>query len=251
VGTTTTGALDPVPEIAAVCRAHDLWLHVDAAYGGYWRLVSELADVVPDMSLADSLVINPHKVLYAPMEVSALYCRRPDALAGTFRLVPEYLRTQPDSGATDYMDRSLQLGRSFRALKVWWIIRSYGVDGLRERLAHSVRLARLLRSWAEEDPDWTCPAESPLPLVCLRYEPRWLHSYRATEPDSYRKRAAELNERILTIVNQSGDVFLSHGELRDGYAIRVSIGNIRTTTEDVDKLWRALRKAAAQADQPD
>jgi aromatic-L-amino-acid/L-tryptophan decarboxylase len=248
VGTTTTAAIDPLAEISSVCREHGVWLHTDAAYGGFWRLAPNLAGVVPDLSVADSVVVNPHKCLYAPMEVTALYCRRRDALADTFRLVPEYLRTESGDAATDFMDRSLQLGRSFRALKVWWIVRSYGMAGLRERMARAVQLARQLCDLVDEDPQWGRPARSDLPLVCLRYQPDWLRRIRETDPDGFRKRMGELNERVLTIVNRSGKAFVSRGELRDGSTIRVSIGNIRTTGEDVDRLWRTLREAAATAE---
>jgi aromatic-L-amino-acid/L-tryptophan decarboxylase len=237
VGTTTTGALDPVERIHQVCRGHGLWLHVDGAYGGFWRMVPRLAGVLPDLRGCDSLVVNPHKCLYAPMEVTALYCRRRDALANSFRLVPEYLRTDPGDAATDFMDRSLQLGRSFRALKLWWIIRGYGIQGLRARLERSADLADGLREQVAREPHWEIPASSPLPLVCLRHRP----------PGAKTEEEVDCaNESIVHDLNASGEVFLSHGRTRAGYTIRVSIGNIRTSEEDVAKLWAALRRSAAR-----
>ena len=237
VGTTAAGAADPVEDLAAICAEHGLWLHVDAAYGGFWRLVPHLHDRLPALDRADSIVVNPHKVLYAPLEVSALYSRRKGALANTFRLVPEYLETEHVDGAIDFMDFSPQLGRSFRALKLWWIVRSFGTAGLSQRLAHSCRLADELRSAIAADPDWELPFASPYPLVCLRY----LGRGRNAEGDA-------VNSEIVRRVNQSGRAFVSHAVLRDGYVIRVSIGNIRTRQEDVDALWTLLRETAAEVD---
>jgi aromatic-L-amino-acid/L-tryptophan decarboxylase len=178
------------------------------------------------------VVANPHKTLYAPLEVTALYCRRAGALANTFRLVPEYLSVDAGDGAVDYMNYSPQLGRSFRALKLWWIIRAYGLRGLAERLAHACELADRLRAAADEDPDWRRPADSPYPLVCLRYQP----------PGADRAVADALNAQIVARVNASGRAFVSHAVLREGYVIRVSVGNIRTTLEDVARLWDLLRQ---------
>lgn len=176
VGTTAVGAIDSLEEIAEVCHKHDVWLHVDAAWGGFWRLVPDLKRHVGDLHLGDSLVVNPHKVLFTPLETTCLYCKRRDALANSFRLVPEYLRTPPDDGAVDYMNHSLQLGRSFRALKLWWIIRSFGKAGLERRLGESMRLARWLERQISEHPDFECPVASPLPLVCIRYLPNGLRT---------------------------------------------------------------------------
>jgi aromatic-L-amino-acid decarboxylase len=209
---------------------------VDAAYGGFWRLVPELRERVPDLAVADSVVANPHKVLYAPLEVTALYCRRAGALPNTFRLVPEYLRVDAGEGAVDYMNYSPQLGRAFRALKLWWIIRSYGLRGLAARLARACELADWLRAAADEDPDWQRPADSPYPLVCLRYQPVVDRMDRAS--------ANALNAEIVARVNASGRAFVSHAVLREGYVIRVSVGNIRTTQEDVARLWDLLRQTA-------
>ncbi len=245
VGTTSTASVDPVAAIAAVCREYDLWLHVDAAYGGFWSLVPEARKAAGDLSLGDSLVVNPHKTLYAPMEVTAFYCKRPGALRDTFSLIPEYLRTPPDPLATNYMDFSLQLGRSFRALKVWWVIRTFGVAGLRRRMAEHIRLARALESWAAADPNWVVPATSPYPLVCLRAVPA---AWRAAAADpatqaAVQARVARLNQAILDRVNAGGRAYISHTVLRDGYTLRVSIGNIRTAEPHIRALWDQLRSA--------
>ncbi|MFE6613319.1 pyridoxal phosphate-dependent decarboxylase family protein [Amycolatopsis sp. NPDC057786] len=241
-GTTSTGAIDPVPELARVCAERNVWLHVDAAYGGFWRLVERLGPELADLAAADSVVVNPHKVLFCPMEVSALYCRRGGALADAFRLVPEYLRTSPDEGSVDYMDHSLQLGRQFRALKVWWVVRCFGRAGLARRLTDRVDYADWLRSEAHANPEWTVAAESVLPLVCLRYDP-------GTAPPSgvdRREWVDGLNESICAAVHRSGRSFVSHTVLDTGYVIRVSIGNIQTTGEDIRDLWSLLKETAAQ-----
>jgi aromatic-L-amino-acid decarboxylase len=247
VGTTSTGAADPITEIHEVCARHGVWLHVDAAFGGFWRMAPSLAADAEDLAPADSIVVNPHKCLYVPKEASALYCRRRGDLANTFRLVPEYLTSDHDADTVDFMDRSPQLGRSFRALKIWWVIRSYGRAGLAARLEHSVQLAAWLRRAAAAHPDWREVAGSPFPLVCLRYVPRELEVEPKVSAEARRARINKINARILQIVNDSGTAFISHTVLEDGYAIRVSIGNIHTGTGDIDRLWEHLNDAAQKA----
>lgn len=249
VGTTATGAIDPLPALSEICSEHRVWLHVDAAYGGFWRLVPELAPAIDPLSVADSIVVNPHKCLFTPLEVTALYTRRKDALANTFRLVPEFLRTTDSDQTVDFMDHSLQLGRSFRALKLWWVIRSFGRAGLVNRLSYSAQLARSLRERIEDHPDWRSVTPSALPLICLRYVPRDLDGIDGERHQWARDRIDTLNARILADVNRSGLAFLSHTVLRDGYVLRVSIGNIQTTAEDIDRLWDTLNAAAARCTQ--
>lgn len=232
VGTTATGAVDPVEPIGAVAHEHGAWLHIDAAYGGFWSLVPDVAPMSGDLSVGDSLLVNPHKTLYVPLEATAFFCRRRGVLRDAFSVVPEYLRSEPDPEATNFMDYSLQLGRSFRALKIWWVVRTFGLSGIRRRMVEHVRLARLLESWAEADPDWRLPARSPYPLVCLRAEPA------GVAPGDL----DALNQRVLERVNHAG-AFVSHAVLREGYTIRVSIGNIRTAERHVEQLWRDLREA--------
>lgn len=234
VGTTSVGAADPVAGIAEVCARHGVWLHVDAAFGGFWGMAPSLAGAVEDVTAADSLVVNPHKCLYIPMEATALYCRRRGALANTFRLVPEYLSSPQDADTVDYMDLSPQLGRSFRALKLWWVIRSFGRAGLAERLEHSVHLADWLREEVTRHPDWRSPVTSIYPLVCLRFEPPGLPA----------AAVGALNAEIVDELNASGRAFVSHAVIADGYVIRVSIGNIHTTRADVERLWRCLTEIA-------
>jgi len=244
VGTTSVGAADPVGPIAEICAEYGVWLHVDAAYGGFWRLAPSLTDLVEDLSVADSLVVNPHKCLYVPLEVTSLLCRRRGALANTFRLVPEYLTSHQDAEIVDYMDLSPQLGRSFRALKLWWVIRSYGRVGLAARLEHSVDLAGRLRVAAAADPQWYSPIDSVYPLVCLRFEPDWLRADRLLDAATRRALVQAMNTEIVDAINASGRAFVSHAVIDDGYVIRVSIGNIHTTAADVERLWRQLTQTA-------
>ncbi|MFJ3951893.1 pyridoxal phosphate-dependent decarboxylase family protein [Streptomyces libani] len=242
VGTTSVGAIDPIEDIAEVCAAHGTWLHVDAAYGGFWRLAPQVGPQLPDLSRADSLVANPHKVLMCPMEASALFCRHRDALTNTFRVVPEYLRTRHEDGSVDFMNYSLQLGRQFRALKLWWLIKSFGVSGLTDRLSAAAALAEGLRDRARSDPDWVVENDTPFPLVCLRYQP---HDQELDPRD-----VDELNRRIHRAVNEAGCSFVSHTVVPSGYAIRVSIGNIHTTEADIHALWAELTAAARRCAVP-
>jgi aromatic-L-amino-acid decarboxylase len=247
VGTTSTASVDPLAPISAICQAHNLWLHVDAAYGGFWGLVPEARGAGGDLSLGDSLIVNPHKTLYTPLEVTAFYCRRKGALRVTFSLVPEYLRTAPDPLATNYMDFSLQLGRSFRALKLWWVIRTFGVAGLRRRMAEHIRLARQLEAWAAADPDWRVLSTSPYPLVCLQALPAaWRAAYADPAQHATVQQAVDrLNAMLMERVNAAGHSFLSHTVLREGYTLRIAIGNIRTEEQHIRGLWDELRATLA------
>ncbi|TSB31328.1 pyridoxal phosphate-dependent decarboxylase family protein [Streptomyces benahoarensis] len=237
VGTTSTGGIDPLDDIAELCTRHGVWLHVDAAYGGFWRLAGPVRPHLPDLAVADSLVANPHKVLLCPMEASALLSRHRDALTNTFRLVPEYLTTRHEDGGVDFMNYSLQLGRQFRALKLWWILKTFGTDGIAARLTASTTLADRLRSVAAAAPHWQVTnAHTPFPLVCLRYAPDGLD----------RTATDDLNRRIHHRVNAGHRSYVSHTVTDDGYVIRVSIGNIHTRAEDIDALWDELTAAARQ-----
>lgn len=244
VGTTSVAAADPLEPIARICRRHGIWLHVDAAYGGMYTLASKLRDGLEDVSVGDSLVVNPQKTLFVPLDSTALFCRRPGALANTFRLVPEYLTSTHTGDVFDYMDLSPQLGRGFRALKLWWVVRAFGREGLGSRLDRFVDLADALRQWAGRHPDWSCPAPSPYPLVCLRYEPERITSDTGLTDERRREVLDALNARIVSAVNDSGTAYVSHSVIREGYVIRVAVGNIHTDRDDVGKLWDLLTATA-------
>ncbi|WP_007024406.1 pyridoxal phosphate-dependent decarboxylase family protein [Saccharomonospora iraqiensis] len=233
LGTTNVAAIDPVEEIVDVCRAEHVWLHVDAAYGGFWRIVPEIAGMLPSLAGADSVVANPHKVLFCPMEASALFVRHPGALRETFSLVPEYLRTSTGDDRLDHMNYSLQLGRQFRALKVWWVLQSFGREGLRSRLERAVRLAESLTTKVDEHPHWRSAHRSPLPLVTMVYDDP------ARGADEGDRVAAEVHR----LVNAEGSSAVSHTRYQGRYALRVSIGNIHTAHRHIESLWDSIRRA--------
>lgn len=247
VGTTSTGAVDPVAELAEVCRRHDVWLHVDAAFGGFYNIVPEVRAKVGALHGADSLVVNPHKVLFTPLEVTAFYCKRKGALAAAFSLIPPYLRTDDGDGVVNPMDFTLQLGRRFNALKVWWVIRAFGLNGLRSRMEHQLRLTDKLRSLMAEHPDFetfdeATNYETPYPLLCFRIFPR---EWRGRSATDLRPALDRLNEALMNRVNADGRHFISHTVVREGYILRVSIGNVRTDEGHIESLWRALQEASA------
>lgn len=251
-GTTSTGAVDPLADVGAICREYGLWLHVDAAYGGLYNVVPEIKAQVDDFAVADSIVINPHKVMFTPLEVTALFSRRQGVLANAFSLVPEYLRTEPQDGSVNYMDFSLQLGRSFRALKLWWVIRNFGREGIARRMAEHRRLALGLAAEMRAHPDFVLVGESPYPLVCFRAFPRDLQAeWSEASPERRREIRAyvdRLNMATMERVNADLMQFITHSGLHDGYILRVAIGNIRTEEGHVTALWEKIQQAAAAAD---
>jgi len=226
IGTTGAAAVDPVPAIADACEAAGTWLHVDAAYAGAAAVCPELRHHFDGWERADSIGVNPHKWLGVPMDCSALWTRRPDDFRRAFSLVPEFLQSPDD--AVSLSELSIPLGRRFRALKLWAVLRCYGRSGLQERIREHVRLAALFESWVRDEPGWEIVAPRLFSLVCFK-----------------REGADEENERLLERVNASGEVFLSHARLGDRYALRLAVGNFRTTEDDVRLAWDVLRREAA------
>jgi aromatic-L-amino-acid decarboxylase len=209
---------------------------VDAAYAGVTTLVPACRAQFQGWEQADSIVVNPHKWLFTPVDCSAFYCRHPAVLKRAFSLVPSYLQTAEGSAVENYMDWGPQLGRRFRALKLWLVLRTFGRSGIETRLREHMRLARELAGWIDADPDWDRLAPVPFSTVVLRLRPRdW------AEDDP---RLNGLNERLLDAVNASGEVFLSHVLLGGRYALRVAIGNIRTEARHVARAWAILRAEA-------
>ena len=238
VGTTSTSSVDPVPAIVEICEKHAMWLHVDAAYAGSAAIVPELRQILDGCDRADSLVLNPHKWLFTPFDLSVLYCRHMDLLRRAFSLVPEYLRTPEQEKVRSGSDYGVQLGRRFRALKLWMIIRYFGHEGLAARIREHCRLARLLASWIEESSDWELMAPVPFALVCFRACPRVEGESEAVQA----KRLDALNEAIMHGVNATGKAFLSHTKLNDKLTLRLSIGNIRTAERHVRQAWELLNE---------
>ena len=238
VGTTSTTSVDPVAKIADVCRRESVWLHVDAAYAGTAAIVPEKASILQGCEQADSLVVNPHKWLFTPFDLSAFYCRRMDVVRATFALTPDYLVTT-ETGVTNLMDTGVQLGRRFRALKLWAVLRYFGAAGIRSRLKEHMRLAQLFSGWVDDSDDFERLAPGPLSVVCFRARPATL-AWTDTQLDA-------LNARILDAVNASGEVFLSHTQLDGRFALRLAVGHIRTAEHHVRRAWELLNEAMIRA----
>jgi len=236
VGTTSTTSIDPVSAIADVCARERLWLHVDAAYAGSAAVVPELRGLLQGCERADSLVMNPHKWLFVPVDLSAFYTRRPDVVKAAFSLVPEYLRTAEEAVAPNMMDYGVSLGRRFRALKLWMVIRAFGHEGLAARIREHVRLARVFRGWVEEDRAFEVMAPTPLSVVCFRWRGDGLSLADADRA----------NEKILDSVNLSGEAYLSHTKLGGRTVLRLAIGNIRTEERHIEKAWEQIKNAVGR-----
>ncbi len=237
VGTTSTASVDPVAEIAGVCRAHGLWLHVDAAYGGPLAMLPERREVMAGAELADSVIVNGHKWLFIPLDFSALYTRRADVLRSVFSLTPEYLRGDAGaSGVVNYMDYGIQLGRRFRALKAWTALRAFGREGLESRIREHRRLACLFAEWIEREPYYSIVAPVTMAVVCFLFEP----------PGMSAERCDALNERIVEAVNASGDAYLTHTTLCARRAMRIGVGNVLTTERHLAHVWHRIKEEAAR-----
>ena len=233
VGTTSTTSIDPVPAIADLCERHNLWLHVDAAYGGVAAILPEMRWVLDGVERADSLVVNPHKWLFTPVDLSAFYCRRLDVVKDAFSLVPEYLRTAEEDEVRDYMNYGPQLGRRFRALKLWFVLRTFGKAGITVRLRRHIALAQLFASWVAADPDWELMAPTPFSTVSFRSHP-------AHVPEGS---LDALNEAVEEHVNATGEAFLAHTVLNGKVVLRLAIGNLRTEERHIERVWELLRGA--------
>jgi aromatic-L-amino-acid decarboxylase len=229
VGTTSTTSIDPIPAIADVADKHGMWLHVDAAYAGGAAIVPEFRHIFAGVERAHSVVMNAHKWLFTPMDLSVFYTRRPDILRRAFSLVPDYLETPEDPRAINLMDYAIPLGRRFRALKLWFVMRYFGREGICTAIRSQVGMAKKFAGWVDADPRFERVAPAPLSVVCFRY-----------------KGTDEQNEAILDAVNASGKVFLSHTRLNGQFVIRLAIGNLGTGREDVEQAWELLRQAAPE-----
>jgi len=231
VGTTSTASIDPVNEIAAVCAEYQMWLHIDEAYGGGLAVLPECEFVTNGFDLADSIVVNPHKMLFVPFDFSALYVRDIDRLRRVFTLVPEYLRGDAAGAEINYMDYGVQLGRRFRALKAWMVWRAFGREGLAARIREQVRLAQVFASWVKEDPRFELSAPVMMGVVCFR-----LKAADNTEAD--RK-----NARTVETINATGQTYLMQTKLKGRIVMRLGLGNILTTEDHVRRAWEIIQGA--------
>lgn len=241
VGTTSTTSVDPVPEIAAVCRDHGLWLHVDAAYAGSAALCNEHSWCLQGCDEADSLVFNPHKWLFVPIDASALFTKHPEVFKRAFSLVPEYLTTPMSGQVVDLMDYGVQLGRRFRALKVWWVLRTFGRSGLESALRQHIGMAQEFAAWVDAEPLLERTAPTPFSVICFRARPPHLED--GPELDGY-------NMKLMERINASGKVFLSHTRLDCGISLRVAIGNLGTDRGDLERCRSLILKGIACLSNP-
>ena len=241
IGTTSTAASDPVEEIADFCRAQNVWLHVDAAYGGALALLPEYARLARMLAAADSLVVNPHKWLFVPLDFSALYTRKPELLRATFSLVPEYLRGDAERGEVNYMDYGVQLGRRFRALKAWAVFKTFGRAGIESRIREHLRLAHLFARGVAETDGFALTAVPEMAVVCFRALPE--PGLGAAEKDAC---SDELNRALVEAVNATGRAYLTHTSLRGRVTARIAVGNVLTEERHIAGLLALLEEEAAR-----
>ncbi|MCY4009596.1 MAG: pyridoxal-dependent decarboxylase [Anaerolineaceae bacterium] len=234
IGTTSTTSVDPIPQMAQLCKRHQLWLHVDAAYAGVVALLDEHADLLQGCEQADSIVTNPHKWLFTNVDCSVFWLKRPNLLKRAFSVVPQYLQSAGE--INNYMDWGVQLGRRFRALKLWFVLRYYGRRGLAHHIREHIRLARLLADWIDGSPHFERLAPVPFSTVCFRYAP----------PHTDESEKDELNRKMHSLINESGAAFISQTVLNDRFTLRVAIGNIQTQEKHIRALWQLLQDTAAQ-----
>ncbi|NWG27289.1 MAG: amino acid decarboxylase [Ignavibacteriaceae bacterium] len=231
VGTTSTTSVDPVEEIAAICEKNNLWLHVDAAYAGVTAMIPEMKWITKGWESADSIVINPHKWMFTPMDLSVYFTRKPEILKQAFSLVPEYLKTNKDDEVENLMDYGIQLGRRFRSLKLWFIIRYFGVEGLAERIKAHIELAQEFAKWVDYEKDFERMAPVPFSTICFRYNPG-----NKTEEE-----LNKLNEKLLEDINASGKILLSHTKLNGKFVIRLTIGSIRHERRHIEEAYKLIK----------
>ena len=229
VGTTATTSVDPVPAIAEICRARKIWLHVDAAYAGSAAVAEEFRWALAGCEHADSMVTNPHKWMFTPVDCSVFYTRHPDVLRRAFSLVPDYLATAEDPRAVNLMDYGVALGRRFRALKLWFVMRSYGREGIAATIREHVRMAQAVAARADAHPRFERTAPTPFSTICFRYQG-----------------SDDENRRIQEAVNESGEFFISGTKLHGRYTLRMAIGNMHTTQAHVDRAWELIQAEAAK-----
>lgn len=231
VGTTSTTSIDPVSEIAAICKSENIWLHVDAAHAGSAAIVPEMKYLLDGVEGADSLVVNPHKWMFMPIDISVLFTKHKGVLKQAFSIIPDYLKTDEDDVVTNYMDYGIQLGRRFRSLKLWFVIRRYGTEGLIEIIREHLRIGRLLSKWIDESENFELLAPTPLSTICFRAIP---------SKDISESELNTFNKNLMDNINSSGKVFLSHTVLNGKFTIRIVISGVRTEEKHVREVFEVI-----------
>ncbi|MCF6270174.1 MAG: pyridoxal-dependent decarboxylase [Melioribacteraceae bacterium] len=231
IGTTSTTSIDPVKEIASICKSENIWLHVDAAHAGVAAVVPEMQYILDGVEEADSFLLNPHKWMFMPIDISVLYTKHKGILKQAFSIIPDYLKTDEDNEVVNYMDYGIQLGRRFRSLKLWFVIRHYGTDGLIEIIREHLRLGKLFSKWIEESPFFELLAPTPLSTICFRGVPKKIQS--ENELNLF-------NKTLMNNINATGESYLSHTILNGKFTIRVVISGIRTEEKHVKEVFEVL-----------
>jgi aromatic-L-amino-acid decarboxylase len=233
LGTTGSTAVDPLPEIAEICCQHDIWLHIDAAYAGSALILEEYRWMIKGIDKADSFVFNPHKWLFTNFDCSAYFVKDSKALLRTLAILPEYLKTKTEGEVKDYCDWGVPLGRRFRALKLWFVIRDFGVKGLKERLRFHLHLAREFARWVEEEEDFQLTAPVTFNLVCFRLKPKGEKTHEEIN---------RINERLLNELNNTGELYLTHTKLKGMYTLRMVIAQTNVKNHHVEKAWSIIKE---------
>jgi len=237
IGTTSSTAVDPIAEIGKICREHDIWLHVDAAFAGTALVLNEMRHFANGLELADSYVFNPHKWMFTNFDCSAYYIKDPELLIRTFEILPEYLKTRTRGQVNDYRDWGVALGRRFRALKLWFVIRNFGVEGIRDKVRKHLDLAQWLAGEINESPEFELLAPVPFSLVCFRFRPLQIIDESAID---------NLNEKLLQLLNASGLMYITHTRLNGKYTLRMVTAQTNVERFHVEKAWTLIRATAAE-----
>lgn len=233
VGTTSMTSIDPIDRISQIARKYNLWLHVDAAHAGSAAIVPEIRPILSGIEDADSMVVNPHKWLFVPIDLSVLFTSKPETIKKAFSIVPEYLKTDEESKVINYMDFGIQLGRKFRSLKLWFLIRYFGVEGLQNIICEHIRLGELFADFIDRHPNFERLAPTPLSTICFRAIPN--QSMNDEELN-------EFNKNLMNEINSSGKLFLSHTKINGKFTIRITIGGIRTEEKHILNAWELIQE---------
>ncbi len=234
IGTTGSTAIDPLKDIGAICKKHNLWLHVDAAWAGTAMLLPEMRHMIDGIENVDSYVFNPHKWMFTNFDASAYFVKDKEALIRTFEILPEYLKTKEGTTVNNYRDWGIQLGRRFRALKLWFVIRNYGIEGLQKKIKNHLEWANEFAGWIVNDPDFEMMAPAPLATVCFRLKPNGINN----------KNLNILNQQFLDEINNTEKIFLTHTKLNGKFTLRFVVGQTRTTKHHIENAWKIIKEVA-------